>query len=148
MRCCVPQARRRASSTGTPTDWATAIMHPGDPAVMAAVGETMRAGVANSLSGRQLPGPLAKAGLVVEDIGSQALVQDRSAATGPMMTHAGPAGVRPRRDHRGGAVTVHGRRGGGRGAVSVAPLPWPVRVWRPVGEVCQHGFPIAGPRVP
>ncbi|HEY0449904.1 MAG TPA: methyltransferase domain-containing protein [Actinophytocola sp.] len=70
----------------TDTDWATAIVHPGDPDVVDVVSKAMRTGIANPLAGRLLPGQLAAAGLAVDDIGSQALVQDRAAATGPLMT--------------------------------------------------------------
>jgi SAM-dependent methyltransferase len=73
----------------TDTDWGTAIVHPGDPDVLGAVGAAMRAGFANPLSGRLLPGLLSGAGLAVEDIGSQALVQPPSAATGPLVTRLG-----------------------------------------------------------
>jgi SAM-dependent methyltransferase len=73
----------------TDTDWATAIVHPGDPDVVAAVGSAMRAGITSPLAGRLLPGWLTSAGLVVDDIGSQALVQPDSAAAGPLVTMLG-----------------------------------------------------------
>ncbi|HEV7650108.1 MAG TPA: methyltransferase domain-containing protein [Actinophytocola sp.] len=73
----------------TDTDWATAIVHPGDPDTVGAVGAAMRAGITNPLAGRLLPGQLTAAGLTVDDIGSQALVQSREAATGPLMTMLG-----------------------------------------------------------
>jgi hypothetical protein len=49
----------------------------------------MRAGIVQPQAGRLLPGLLASAGLVVDDIGSQALVQPASAATGPLVTMLG-----------------------------------------------------------
>ncbi len=73
----------------TDTDWATAIVHPGDPDVLGAVGDAMRAGITNPLAGRRLPGLASAAGLVVDDIGSQALIQSREAATGSLMTMLG-----------------------------------------------------------
>ncbi len=73
----------------TDTDWATAIVHPGDPDVVRAVGEAMRTGIANPLAGRRVPGQLTAAGLEVDDIGSQALIQSRDAAAGPLMTMLG-----------------------------------------------------------
>jgi hypothetical protein len=47
--------------------------------------EAMRGGVANPLAGRRLAGQLTAAGLVVADLGSQALVQSADAATGPLV---------------------------------------------------------------
>ncbi|MGQ0838357.1 methyltransferase domain-containing protein [Actinokineospora sp.] len=75
------------------SDWATAIVHPGDPEVVRALGESMRANLANPHSGRRVPGLLTAAGLRVVDLGSQALVQEQSAATGPLVHMMGEAGV-------------------------------------------------------
>jgi len=58
------------------SDWGTSILHPVDPEVGAAISRTARTMAANPLSGRQLTGQLTAAGLVVTDIGSQALIQD------------------------------------------------------------------------
>ncbi len=66
-------------------DWGTAIMHPGDPEVMRGLTETMRANTPNPYAGRRLPGLLVRAGLEVDDIGSQALIQDRSGGSGPLI---------------------------------------------------------------
>jgi len=57
------------------SDWATAILHPSDPAVAGVFSQSMLRRTANPLSGRRLPGLLTAAGLRVTDIGSQALVQ-------------------------------------------------------------------------
>lgn len=59
------------------SDWATAIIHPGDPAVTQAIMDTMLELSTNPFSGRRLPGLLTAAGLSVTDVGSQALVQPR-----------------------------------------------------------------------
>ncbi|MGW5052793.1 methyltransferase domain-containing protein [Actinokineospora sp. NPDC004072] len=57
------------------SDWATAITHPGDPEVAAALMATMLRFSANPHAARRLPGQLTAAGLRVVDIGSAALVQ-------------------------------------------------------------------------
>ncbi|MFL6145814.1 MAG: methyltransferase domain-containing protein [Labedaea sp.] len=64
------------------TDWATSILHPGDPEVLAALNRSLPARFPNPFSGRRLPGQLAAAGLDVVDSGSQALIQDPSAVDG------------------------------------------------------------------
>ncbi|RZS36828.1 methyltransferase family protein [Herbihabitans rhizosphaerae] len=76
------------------SDWATAILHPGDPEVAKVVVSGM-IGVnrSNPLSGRRLPGQLTAAGLTVTDIGSQALVQPQEAAAGPLTQMLGAAAV-------------------------------------------------------
>lgn len=53
----------------------------------------MRASAVNPLSGRRLPGLLTASGLVVDDIGSRALVQPADAATGPLTTMLGAMAV-------------------------------------------------------
>ncbi|MGQ4598656.1 methyltransferase domain-containing protein [Nocardia sp. R6R-6] len=68
------------------SDWGTAIMHPGDRRVVREVIDTLVSATTNPLSGRRIPGLLDKAGLVVDDIGSQALVQDRSVGAGSLVT--------------------------------------------------------------
>ncbi|MCQ4120369.1 methyltransferase domain-containing protein [Rhodococcus tibetensis] len=76
------------------SDWGTAILHPGDPDVLQRITEVMLTHTANPQSGRLLPGQLTRAGLVVEDAGSQALMQEPGDATGPlvrMMTDAAVA---------------------------------------------------------
>ncbi|WP_042391805.1 methyltransferase domain-containing protein [Streptacidiphilus carbonis] len=67
------------------TDWATTILYPGDPEVVTAlVGLALRA-AANPYAGRKLMGDLAAAGLVVDDIGSQALVQNHREVNWPLI---------------------------------------------------------------
>ncbi|WP_436974247.1 methyltransferase domain-containing protein [Nocardia asteroides] len=68
------------------SDWATAIVHPGDPQVVGTVIETLISSTTNPLSGRRLPGLLSGAGLVVDEIGSHALVQDRSVGAGALVS--------------------------------------------------------------
>ncbi|MBF6135232.1 methyltransferase domain-containing protein [Nocardia otitidiscaviarum] len=60
------------------SDWSTAIIHPGDPDVVAALLESWLSHTANRHSGRRLPGLLTAAGLTVDDIGADAVVWDRS----------------------------------------------------------------------
>ncbi|MFC1440839.1 methyltransferase domain-containing protein [Streptacidiphilus sp. N1-10] len=67
------------------TDWATTILHPGDPAVVAALSSCALATAANPYAGRRLLGDVTGAGLVVDDIGSQALVQDHRVVTWPLV---------------------------------------------------------------
>lgn len=69
----------------TDVDWATAIIHPGEPDIVRVMTESMRCGVVNPFAARGLPGQLAGAGLTVDDTGSQALIQSPDAATGPMV---------------------------------------------------------------
>lgn len=77
----------------TDTDWATAIIHPGEPEIVRVMTESMRGGVVNPLAARRLPGQLTGAGLFVDDIGSQALVQSSGAATGPLVRMLGRMAV-------------------------------------------------------
>jgi SAM-dependent methyltransferase len=63
------------------SDWATAIMHPGDPEVARICSELMLAQTPNPHSGRRLSGQLVQAGLVVEDIGTEALIWPPDVAT-------------------------------------------------------------------
>ncbi|WP_097246058.1 methyltransferase domain-containing protein [Nocardia amikacinitolerans] len=58
------------------SDWYTAITHPGDPAVVEALGTAMLADVPNPASGRRLRGLLAAQGLVIDDQGSEAVIWD------------------------------------------------------------------------
>lgn len=57
------------------SDWATALIHPGDQRVVTALMTTMVELSTNPHSGRRLPGLLSRAGLTVTDTGSQALIQ-------------------------------------------------------------------------
>lgn len=67
------------------SDWATAILHPGDPEVVRATTTAMLRTATNPYSARRLPGLLTAAGLTVADIGSEALLQPPDAATGPLV---------------------------------------------------------------
>lgn len=74
-------------------DWGTAIIHPGEPDISRVITESMRGGIANPFAARRLPGHLARAGLVVDDIGSQAMVQSPAAATSELVTMLGRMAV-------------------------------------------------------
>ncbi|MGX1811602.1 methyltransferase domain-containing protein [Nocardia sp. NPDC055321] len=67
------------------SDWGTAIVHPGDRQVVGKVIETMIAGTTNPFAGRRLAGQLSAAGLVVDDIGSHALIQDGGIGAGALV---------------------------------------------------------------
>jgi len=67
------------------SDWGTALVHPGDRSVVREVIDTLVSATTNPFSGRRLPGLLTRAGLVVDDIGSHALVQDRSVGAGALV---------------------------------------------------------------
>ncbi len=56
------------------SDWSTAIFHPGDPEVIAALQQRMEANSPNRNSGRHLRGRLVQAGLLIDDIGSEAVI--------------------------------------------------------------------------
>ncbi|WP_067547080.1 methyltransferase domain-containing protein [Nocardia crassostreae] len=58
------------------TDWHTAITHPGDPEVVAALDTHASARATNPGSGRLLRGLLVRAGFVIDDLGSQAVIWD------------------------------------------------------------------------
>ncbi|WP_431958541.1 methyltransferase domain-containing protein [Nocardia lijiangensis] len=58
------------------SDWYTAITHPGDPDVVAALGAAMLADMPNPASGRRLRGLLVAAGFAVDDQGSEAVIWD------------------------------------------------------------------------
>ncbi|MFF0541660.1 methyltransferase domain-containing protein [Nocardia thailandica] len=81
-------------------DWATAIVHPGDPRVVRAVVDTLISATTNPLSGRRLPGLLTGAGLTVTDIGSAALIQDDAAGAGALVGRISSMAVQR------GAITV------------------------------------------
>jgi SAM-dependent methyltransferase len=76
----------------TDHDWGTAIIHPGEPDIVRVITESMRGGIANPFAARRLPGHLTRAGLTVDDIGSQAMVQS-PAATDPMVKMLGRMAV-------------------------------------------------------
>ncbi len=66
-------------------DWGTAIVHPGDLESVRGVIDTLVAATTNPFSGRRLPGLLTKAGLVIDEIGSHALIQDRTVGAGSLV---------------------------------------------------------------
>ncbi|AFT98226.1 methyltransferase domain-containing protein [Nocardia brasiliensis] len=67
------------------SDWGTAIVHPGERSVVREVIDTLISATTNPFSGRRLPGQLTKAGLVIDEIGSHALVQDRTVGAGSLV---------------------------------------------------------------
>lgn len=75
------------------SDWGTAVVHPGDRHVVHEVVETMIARTTNPFAGRRLAGQLARAGLVVDDIGSHALVQDSSVGPGALVARVAEMAV-------------------------------------------------------
>jgi ubiquinone/menaquinone biosynthesis C-methylase UbiE len=85
------------------TDWATTLLHPGEPAVIAALTGGALAAAANPYAGRRLMTELADAGLVVDDIGSQALIQDPRKVNWPLIRMLGETAV------RGGLITAEQR---------------------------------------
>jgi ubiquinone/menaquinone biosynthesis C-methylase UbiE len=66
-------------------DWGTTIVHPGSPDVVGPVIDTLLNGTTNPYAGRRLAGQLTAAGLVIDDIGSHALIQDRGVGAGPLV---------------------------------------------------------------
>ncbi|MCF3137004.1 methyltransferase domain-containing protein [Streptomyces olivochromogenes] len=76
------------------TDWATTVLHPGDPEILRALTAGALTGAANPYSGRRLVGQLTAAGLVVEDRGSQALLQDHRSVAWPLVRMLGESAVR------------------------------------------------------
>ncbi|NEA66173.1 methyltransferase domain-containing protein [Streptomyces sp. SID12488] len=76
------------------SDWATALLHPGDPDTVAALMAGTLAAAANPYSGRRLPDQLSAAGLVIDDQGSQALIQDNQAVPWPLVRMMGESTVR------------------------------------------------------
>ena len=76
--------RRGGRAVIVDSDWGTAIVHPGEPEMLHRIMGVMLSHTANPHSGRRLPGQLTAAGLVVEDIGTEALIQDPDDATGTL----------------------------------------------------------------
>ncbi|MEV0295074.1 methyltransferase domain-containing protein [Nocardia sp. NPDC050710] len=64
------------------SDWFTAITHPGEPAIVEALGAAMLANTPNPGSGRRLRGLLAAAGFVIDDQGSEAVIWTPDSARG------------------------------------------------------------------
>ncbi|NEW59224.1 methyltransferase domain-containing protein [Nocardia cyriacigeorgica] len=75
------------------SDWGTAIVHPGDRRVVREVVDTLISATTNPFSGRRLPGQLTNAGLVIDDIGSHALVQERPAGAGALVSRVSAMAV-------------------------------------------------------
>jgi ubiquinone/menaquinone biosynthesis C-methylase UbiE len=67
------------------SDWGTAIVHPGNRQVVHQVIETLVTNTTNPFSGRRLSGLLRRAGLVIDEVGSHALVQDASLGAGALV---------------------------------------------------------------
>ncbi|MFD5629860.1 methyltransferase domain-containing protein [Streptomyces sp. NPDC127072] len=76
------------------TDWATTILHPGDPEIVAAITSGALDAAADPYSGRKLVGRLTAAGLVIDDRGSQALLQDHTSVAWPLIRMLGDSAVR------------------------------------------------------
>ncbi len=69
----------------TDSDWGTAIVHPGDRKVVHEVIETLIGNTTNPFAGRRLHGQLQQAGLIVDEVGSHALVQDAGIGAGALV---------------------------------------------------------------
>ncbi|CAM3805713.1 methyltransferase domain-containing protein [Smaragdicoccus niigatensis] len=67
------------------SDWATAIVHPGDPEVARLCMEAMLTATPNPHSGRRLSGQVVLAGLTVADMGSEALIWPADIVTGMLL---------------------------------------------------------------
>ncbi|MEV0091388.1 methyltransferase domain-containing protein [Streptomyces sp. NPDC050738] len=76
------------------TDWATTILHPGDPETVAVLTSATLTAAANPYAGRKLTGQLSAAGLVVDDRGSQALLQDHNSVAWPLIRMLAESAVR------------------------------------------------------
>ncbi|NUS44003.1 MAG: methyltransferase domain-containing protein [Mycobacteriaceae bacterium] len=98
-------------------DWGTAVVHPGDQAVARLVIDTLIAGTTNPYSGRRLAGLLAAEGLVVDDISSHALIQDRGVGAGTLVAKVADMAVErmsltvPQRDQLVADLDVGAARG-------------------------------------
>ncbi|MFD7711620.1 methyltransferase domain-containing protein [Streptomyces sp. NPDC059786] len=76
------------------TDWATTIVHPGDPETVAALTSGALTAAANPYAGRGPVGQCAAAGLVIDDRGSQALLQDHASVAWPLVRALAESAVR------------------------------------------------------
>ncbi|WP_329124602.1 methyltransferase domain-containing protein [Streptomyces sp. NBC_01465] len=76
------------------SDWATTVLHPGDPDTVAALTSGALAAAANPYAGRKLVGQLSAAGLAVGARGSQALLQDHNSVAWPLVRMLGESAVR------------------------------------------------------
>ncbi|WNO70737.1 MULTISPECIES: methyltransferase domain-containing protein [unclassified Streptomyces] len=99
------------------TDWATAILHPGEPEVVKALSAAALAAAANPYAGRRLVGQLRAEGFEIDDVGSQALIQDRLETVEPLIRMLGETAVRsglitePQRDRLYEELTAAGEHG-------------------------------------
>ncbi|WP_228000841.1 methyltransferase domain-containing protein [Nocardia australiensis] len=78
------------------TDWHTAITHPGDPSVVAAMSASLLVSTPNPRSGRRLRGLLVAANFVIDDMGSEAVIWEPATALplfGEMSRRAVEAGA-------------------------------------------------------
>ncbi|WP_405774043.1 methyltransferase domain-containing protein [Streptomyces sp. NBC_00859] len=76
------------------TDWATTLLHPGNAEVVAILTGGALSMAANPHAGRKLAGQLAAAGLEIDDLGSQALIQDHRKVNWPLVRMLGDSGVK------------------------------------------------------
>ncbi|MFD8735394.1 methyltransferase domain-containing protein [Streptomyces sp. NPDC059618] len=100
------------------TDWATTILHPGDPDTIAALTTGALSAAADPYSGRKLVGRLTAAGLVIDDRGSQALLQDHKSVAWPLIRMLGDSAlnrgliIESQRDRLYEELTEAARQGG------------------------------------
>lgn len=100
------------------TDWATTILYPGEPEVVAVLTGGALSAAANPHAGRKLVGQLAAAGLEIDDLGSQALIQDPGKVTWPLVRMLGEKAVQSaliteqQRDRLYADLTAAAERGG------------------------------------
>ncbi|WP_406002585.1 methyltransferase domain-containing protein [Streptomyces sp. NBC_00829] len=76
------------------TDWATTILHPGASEVVEVLTGAALSAPANPHAGRKLAGQLSAAGLEIDDLGSQALIQDTRNVAWPLVRMLGESAVR------------------------------------------------------
>lgn len=74
------------------SDWQTAILHPGDPDVVARMIAAMLEATPDARSGRSLRGRLVAAGFEIDDMGSEAVIWNPAAAR-PMFDEVGGAAL-------------------------------------------------------
>lgn len=100
------------------TDWATTVLHPGDPEITSALTSGALTSAANPYSGRRLVGQATAAGLVVDDRGSESLLQDHRSVAWPVILLLGESAVRrgllteAQRDSAYAGLTAAAEQGG------------------------------------
>jgi hypothetical protein len=100
------------------TDWATTILYPGDPETVAALTSGALSAAADPYSGRKLVGRLTAAGMVIDDRGSQALLQEHTSVAWPLIRMLGDSAMsrgligEPQRDRLYEELTEAARQGG------------------------------------